>query len=392
MIPLIRKTRIKFALIIVLSLISLLGALLFNLNMTMNRTKYRNINEVLDVLVMDFGNETSSMIANNSEYFIIKVNNSHNIVDVVFGQQPLTKDQVILFKDEVIPQEQKRGEINGYRYLIREISDGQIIAFVNAETENIMLSELRDTSMNIAIVGIFVIVLLGYVLSRLITKPLEMAVEKQKSFVSEASHELKTPLSIIKINSTLLKNNPLDVEHLDEIDIQVERMSSLVNDLMVLAKLESYIEEEERSEFDLSKSILRSVLQLETLSYEHNKAIIYDIQDHIMYKGIQKDIVTMMDALIDNAIKHSSAKSDILVEFKGEGKDKVLKVSNQSPIMTEEECRHIFDGFYRLDQTRASNSKGFGIGLSMVKNIVEKQGGTVNATYGDGLFTITIYL
>lgn len=388
----IKKTRMKFALIIVLSLITFLALLLFNLNLTMERTKHRNINEVLDVLVLDYDNDRPAKIDNASEYFIIKVNDNDKILDVIFGQEVLSKLEVEVFKDEVNQLKLKRGEINGYRYLIREIDDGKLIAFVNTETENIMLRDLRDTSMNIAIVGILVIVILTYALTKVITKPLEAAVEKQKSFVSEASHELKTPLSIIKINSTLLKNNPMDKEHLDEIDLQVERMSSLVNDLMVLAQLESHIEVSEFLEFDISKTILRSILQLETLSYEHNKAIIYDIEDGISFKGIQKDIVTMMDALIDNAIKHSCENSDITVEFKEKGKARVLIISNQSVAMSEEECLHIFDGFYRLDQTRASNSNGFGIGLSMVKNIVHKQGGTANAAYKDGLFTITIIL
>lgn len=382
----------KFTIIIVLSLISLLAILLFNLNLTMNRTKHRNINEVLDALVIDYGNDHTTMIANNSEYFIIKLNDNKKILDVVFGQEPLTNEELTLFKDEVYKLKLNRGEINGYRYLIREVYDGNLIAFVSTETENIMLKNLRDTSMNIAIVGIFIIVILSYILSKFITKPLETAVEKQKNFVAEASHELKTPLSIIKINSTLLKNNPMDVEHLDEIDIQVDRMSSLVNDLMVLAQLENHIEQGDFNEFDLSKTILRSILQLETLSYEHNKAIIYDIEDHITSKGSQKDIVTMMDALIDNAIKHSSSKSDITVNLKQRGKDRILKISNQSVEMTDEECHHIFDGFYRLDQTRASNSMGFGIGLSVVRNIVHKQGGTANASYNNGLFTITIVL
>lgn len=392
MTPLIKKTRLKFALIIVLSLISLLAVLLINLNLIMERTKHRNLNEVLDVLVIDYGNDRLAKINNSSEYFIIRVNNNDEIEAVAFGQEALTKEEVRVFKDEVNQLKLKRGEINGYRYLIREVEDGRIIAFVNTETENIMLSDLRDTSRNIAIVGILVIVLLAFGLSKVITKPLETAVAKQKDFVSEASHELKTPLSIIKINSALLKNNPMDVEHLEEIDLQVDRMSSLVNDLMVLAQLEKNVKEDEFREFDLSKTILRSILQLEPLSYEHNKAIVYEVEEGIMFKGCQKDIVTMMDALIDNAIKHSCEKSDISIEFKGQGKVRVLKISNESAEMTEEECRHIFDGFYRLDQTRAGDSKGFGIGLSVVRNIVLKHGGTVDGAYKDGLFTISIVL
>lgn len=148
------------------------------------------------------------------------------------------------------------------------------------------------------------IVILSFGFSKIITNPMEIAIENKKH-VSDDSHELKTPLSIIKINSTLLKNKPIDYEYLDEINMQIDRMSNLINDLLVLAKLENYNERIEFYEFDLSKTLLHSILQLEVIAYEHNKKIIYDIEEDIMYKGIEKDMRSMMEALIDNAIKYS---------------------------------------------------------------------------------------
>ncbi|MFA9379204.1 MAG: sensor histidine kinase, partial [Lachnotalea sp.] len=185
---------------------------------------------------------------------------------------------------------------------------------------------------------------------------------------------------------------PIDYEYLNEIDMQVDRMANLINNLLVLAKLENYNEQIEFHEFNLSKVILRSILQLEVIAYENNKKLKLDIEEDIMYKGIEKDMTTMMDALIDNAIKYSSYHSDIVVDFKLIGEDRILKISNESSEMTKEECNNIFDGFYRLDQSRTSHSSGFGIGLSVVKNIAIKHGGTAKAYYKGGLFTIKIVL
>ncbi|MFA9379203.1 MAG: hypothetical protein ACERKZ_21015, partial [Lachnotalea sp.] len=196
----IRKTRMKFVVIIVLSLISLLAVLLINLNMTMEQTKDRNINETLDLLVKNQEETVPIKITNSNEYFIIKVNRNNEIIDVIAGQKKLTKEEMIGYKDKVMLLKSKRGDIEGFRYLIKQTEYGYTIAFVNTETENIMLEDLRDKSIKIAIVGTLIIVILSYGLSKIITKPLETAMKKQKNFVSDASHELKTPLSIIKIN------------------------------------------------------------------------------------------------------------------------------------------------------------------------------------------------
>lgn len=388
----IKKTRVKFAVIIIISLMSLLAVLLINLNMTMDRTKSRNANEVLDALVKNYQQNIPIKIANSSEFFIVKVDQNNEIIDVVFGQEKFTYEEVNMYKDKAMSLKLKRSDVEKFRYLIQKTDYGHIIAFVNTETENIMLKDLRDSSIKIAIVGTIIIVLLSFWFSKIIVKPMEEAMMKQKNFVSNASHELKTPLSIIKINSTLLKNKPIDYDHLNEIDMQVDRMSNLVNELLLLAKFENHNEQVEFCEFDLSKVILRSILQLEVLAFENNKEIKYDVEENILFKGIEKDMMTMMDALIDNAIKYSYDHSDIFIEFKLRGKDRILSISNESDEMTKEECKNIFDGFYRLDKSRSAPSRGFGIGLSVVKNIVLKHGGSLNAYYSDGLFTIKIML
>ncbi|QRN86380.1 HAMP domain-containing histidine kinase [Clostridia bacterium] len=388
----IKKTRIKFAIVIVLSLMSLLAALLINLNVTMDQTRDRNINETLDILVMTYNTDIPLKVTNAYEYLIVIVDEQDRIEDVIFGQEAVSKEMIETYREQVKLQNVKRGEIAEYRYLVKKYQGGSVIAFVNTQTDNIMLKTLREKSIRIALIGTLIIVLLSYYFSKFITKPLEMAVRKQRDFISDASHELKTPLSIIKINSTLLKNNPMDSEHLKEIDIQVNRMSELVNELLVLAKLENQGEKEAFQEFDISKTISRSLLQLELVAYEHDRELKYDIEENIMYKGIQKDFVTMVDALVDNAIKYSTERSDIIVAFKLSGKEKILTISNESSEMTKDECQRIFDGFYRLDSSRSAQVPGFGIGLSVVKRIVQKHGGTVSADYGEGIFTIKVVL
>lgn len=388
----IKKTRVKFAVIIIISLMSLLAILLINLNMTMDRTKSRNTNEILDILVKNYEQTIPQKIINSNEFFIIKIDHKNEIMDVVFGQEELTSEEVSVYKDKAMSLKSKRSEIEEFRYLIQKTNYGHIIAFVNTEAENIMLGDLRDSSIKIAIVGTIIIVLLSFWFSKIIVRPMEEAMMKQKNFVSDASHELKTPLAIIKINSTLLKNKPINYDHLNEIDMQVDRMSNLVNELLLLAKFENHNEQIEFCEFDLSKIILRSILQLEVIAFENNKEIKYDVEENIIYNGVEKDMMTMMDALIDNAIKYSYDHSHIIVDFKLRGKDRILSISNESDEMSKEECKNIFDGFYRLDKSRSGPSRGFGIGLSVVKNIVLKHGGSVNAYYSDGLFTIKIVL
>jgi signal transduction histidine kinase len=388
----IKKTRMKFTIIIVVSLIALLAALLINLNLTMDQTKARNFNETLDSLVSNYGQKIPSKITNSNEFFIINVNHKNDIIDVVYGQEALSEEELTDFKDKVMLLKLKRGDFGNYKFLIQKTYSGHIMAFVNTESENLMLKELKDRSIRIAIVGFVFILILSYGFSKIITKPLETAMKKQKTFVSDASHELKTPLSIIKINSDLLKSRPKDLEYLNEIDMQIDRMSNLINDLLALAQLENHNQVVEFKEFDLSKTILHSILQLEVIAFENNREIKYQIEEKLVYKGIEKDMRTMVDALIDNAIKYSFENSDIVVDFGLKGKHRILTISNQSIEISQEDCLNIFDGFYRMDQSRSSHSTGFGIGLSIVKNIALKHGGTAKANYKEGLFTIKVTL
>lgn len=388
----IKRTRMKFTVIIACALIALLAALLINLNLTMDHAKARNVNETLDALAQNYNKTIANKIGKKSEFIVIELDLGNTISGVVYGQESLSKKALSDLKDGVLSLNVKRGDYENYKFLIQKKDQGHTVILVDTSTENLMLKALKDGSIKIAVGGFVTIILLAYGFSILVTQPLEAAMKKQKTFVADASHELKTPLSILKINCDLLKGDCQEGEYLKEIHMQVDRMSDLVNDLLSLAKLENHKALIDFEEFDLSKSILYGLLQLEVVAFENNRVIKYKLEDKLLYRGVKKDMQTMVDALVDNAIKYSLEGSDILVDLRLKDKHRVLTISNQSLEVSPEDCLNIFDGFYRMDQSRSQHSAGAGIGLSMVKNIAIKHGGTAEATYRQGLFTVKIKL
>lgn len=245
------------------------------------------------------------------------------------------------------------------------------------------------TSLLIFIILEILIIYLTKIITKWITTPVKESFNRQKEFIADASHELKTPLSVIMASAEALADNPKGTKWLDNIKNESERMNNLIIELLELAKSEgknNVIYKEE----NLSKIIELSLLTFEGIAYEKKIKINYDIKENIKMNLNENNIKELIEILLDNAVKHSKEKGTIKVTLKEENKNIELLVVNEGEEILPGEEEKIFERFYRSDKSRNRSQSRYGLGLAIAKNIVINHNGVISASSKDGLTTFKV--
>ena len=286
----------------------------------------------------------------------------------------------------------EEGYIGNYIYKVRKLGNNEkeISLMENEETIDRLKSTIV-TSIIIGILGISVIYIIAKKISKIIVKPVEESFEKQKQFVSDASHELKTPLAVIEANADVLQDKVGENKWITYIQNEVQSMNKLVNDLLVLAKMEN-INKIDTQKFNLSKEANMSVAVFESMIYEKNIKLETNISEEIYFNGEKEDIKHIISILLDNAIKHTEKENKIIVNIEKEKNDIRIEVRNQGDPIPKEEQEKIFERFYRVDKARNRSEKRYGLGLSIAKGIVQKYGGTISVNSKDGYTSFIVKL
>ncbi len=276
-------------------------------------------------------------------------------------------------------------KISSYIYAIHQLPDGEKL-IVMADTRTHSNSVLYVLSMCLLIVGsVFALYLLTKVLSRFVTQPAKEAMLREKQFISDASHELKTPLGAISINAQALAATGEENPHLRNILHESERMTRLIERLLTLSKMEE-VEPSEMTEVQLSDCIEEMALTYESVAYEKQIAYRYDIEEGIRLTGNEDELRQLAAILIDNAIKHSQADGNMEIRLFRKGKHILLTVANSSMPISQEVLPHLFERFYKLDASRSDNS--FGLGLAIAKAVAERNHGTISVKSELGIGTV----
>ena len=220
------------------------------------------------------------------------------------------------------------------------IKNNVLMLVDNSTAKERLLGEIK-VSLIIVIVLECLITIASYTLTKWIIEPVEESFQKQKEFIADASHELKTPLSVIMANAEMLDTNPKEKKWLDNIHSESERMNKLISNLLDLARLENVDNKETFETTDISKLTEKAILPFEGLLFDHKVKFKYDIDEKIMYKCNSEEIKQLIAILLDNAIKHSEKNGEINVSLK---KDKqiTLIVSNKGKEISKEDINHIF--------------------------------------------------
>ena len=260
------------------------------------------------------------------------------------------------------------------RYAYVFTPDNTLIIMDNLSTNEELVRQLI-VNILILIICEIIIVFITYIITTWIIKPVEKSFEQQKVFVADASHELKTPLSVM-IASADAYFNDKDDKWVHNMKSESERMTKLVTELLDLAKTEK---EQEKQENDLSNIIESSILTFEGLFYDNKIKLKYNIEPNIKLNCNEDLIIELMSILIDNAIKHCSGKNKVNVNLSRNNKQILLSVKNTGEPIPKEDEEKIFERFYKLDSSRNRNSNNYGLGLAIAKNIVEQHNGKISA-------------
>lgn len=291
-----------------------------------------------------------------------------------------------------------KGFIDQYKYLSVPTTntngdDMVLYVFINCSKELMTIRTYALASIGISIIGLLVVFVLVCFFSKTVTKPMAESYEKQKRFITDASHEIKTPLTIIDANTEVLEMMEGENEWTVSIRKQIARLTALTEKLVFLSRMDEDSTRLEMQEFNISDAILDTAMPFETVAESKGKTLDISVAPDINYTGSETNIRQMVSLLLDNAIKYSSENGSIRLNFSTNGKLKILSVWNTVDEIETGKLDYLFERFYRIDKSRNSKTGGFGIGLSVVQAIVQAHNGKVSAKSEDGKsieFTISL--
>jgi len=272
---------------------------------------------------------------------------------------------------------------------------GQSIVFVDISSELATMKSLVRSCVVIGLLSLSAFLLLSFLLSRWATRPVEQAWNQQRQFVADASHELKTPLTVIMTNAELLQSP----EHAPEEHAQFansiltmsRQMRGLVESLLELARVDNGTAKMDFTELDFSELVSDSLLPFEPVYFEKGLTLASDLSEGIRVKGSPAHLKQVLDILLDNGAKYSSPAGTVTVTLRRQGSHCLLAVSSPGEAIGKEDLKNIFKRFYRIDKARSMNHS-YGLGLSIADSIVKAHGGKIWAESAGGVNTFCVQL
>ena len=279
------------------------------------------------------------------------------------------------------------------RYFRNRTPMGNSYIFTDISAEANMLESLYRTCIIIGLSALLLFFVISIFLAKWAVKPVEEAWDKQKQFIADASHELKTPLTVITTNAELMKSESSEEnksKFTDNILTMSKQMRGLVESMLEIARLDNGSVRKEFAVFNLSETVSDAILPFEALFYEKEQNFTSEIESDIRINGNAEQIKQVVDILLDNANKYATEKSEIKLILKKQGRNQCrISVSNEGETIPEEELKNIFKRFYRGDKTRQMNNS-YGLGLSIAESIVIEHSGKIFAESKNGFNTFIV--
>lgn len=354
--------------------------------------RYKNFNDVFS--------DSFPEILNTVNCFYIITDNDYNPIEINTGNfiNEIDNSEYSEITEKIKNSDSSTGSVsskNGmsFNYKIKSEKNTKIIVFIHNSSENKTLKQLLLISSGVGFILTVVLFFIILIVSKNVTNPVRIAFEKQKEFISNASHELKTPVTVISATADLIKNQTGENRWINSIKEQSEKMGRLVNELLTLARISEINEQYKKFiPFDISKTINNSVLYFECQAYEENKTIRYNIQENLTFNGEENKISELINILIDNALKYSPENTEININFYKSKNKFYIECSNQCANPESFDVKRIFERFYRNNKIQTENKSGFGLGLSIAQSIAEYHSGNIGAELNGNIIKFTVIL
>ena len=369
-----RRLQIRFVLISSAALILLLGVIAG----TSIWLSYRQIFTTADRLIVLTDTNPDSPELEGARYFSVKYSmNDKTIETDLTHTSIITEKKAAEYARTILDEKTEKGFIDSYRYLVRRRPGEIKITFLSRKAALTMFDNNRTTLLIVSGIGYLLMIGLLSAVSGTVVSPLVKNREKQKEFITSASHEMKTPLTVINADAQLLESEIGENKWLSDIIKQTKTMTDMTHRLVYLSRAEEQENHFVKIDFPISDLVEETADSYRAVAQSSGKTFSAEIEKWISYRGDEKAIRELMTALIDNAFKYSTENGDIKVVFNSNGSNVKFTVENSVSEISEEQLARFGQRFYRAESS--SKVKGFGIGLSVVRAVAQAHKGKLIA-------------
>ena len=333
-------------------------------------------------------NQHARNLLNESKWFSVSfdANGKQRFLNLMNMADP-DEETALALAAQALQKGGDSGFLQDHLYQIRPGVHGEsTVVLLDCETKLTAVRNLALISALACLGGIALALLLVVLASRKAIQPTIRTMEQQKQFITNASHELKTPLTVISTNMDLLQMEQPDSQWVKSTQKQTAQMRHLVDELVYLSRMEEENAPLAMEAFSLAQLLEETAEPFIAMAEYQGKTMAVDAQGDLALRGDRASIQRLLSTLLDNAVKYAPAEGGILVRARAEGRHLLLTVANDvARPLTQEQCRQLFDRFYRADPSRNKGKQsGFGIGLAIAAAIVEKHGGSISAAMEGG--------
>ncbi len=318
-----------------------------------------------------------------TRFFVVHYDREGDMVLIFKDHISVDEDTIRKYADKVLSEHRTKGSYKEYRYAVNQEEAGTTIIFLDVSGEQKFVRSLLKVSLAIALVSLLGVFGLIVLFSKRAIAPYVRNIERQKRFITDAGHELKTPLTSIATSADIAAMETEENEWIENIRKQTARLTRLVNDLVALSRLDEEQPFPEKSIFSLSDAAWEAAEPFAALAKACGKQYTQQIEEGMVLLGDQNTIRQMISILLDNAVRYSEEGGEIRLRVYRRYNKICLEVFNTCHLMEDADPERWFDRFYRPDESRSANTGGTGIGLSMAQAIAEAHGGRITAESPD---------
>ena len=387
----IKRLRLKFVILAMGCLFLLLSLM----NIGMNTMNYNSVIQDADT-VLNFLAENRGRFPDShrkfphrftretpyeSRYFTVLLDAKTGEIQVNTSKiASVDQEQAIEYVQQVLKGTSEVGFVNHYRFRVVREKNAMRIIFLDCTAKLNAFNQFLYSSIIISLCGYVMLFFIIFFVSGRILRPVAESYEKQRRFITDAGHEIKTPLTIIQADADVMEMDIGENEWLQDIRLQAKRLASLTKDLIYLSRMEETGSSLAKVPFSISELLEEVTHSFQALAQTQQKNLQCDVQPDMILEGDEQAMGQLMTILLDNAVKYSPVGGIISVNGHRQGKYLRLSVTNSTELPLEkEQLNRIFDRFYRMESSRSTQSGGYGIGLALAQAIVSAHGGKIHA-------------